>query len=544
MSQAQSRRYVLVTSFFIAILALSACEIISQPYWANQGSAVPQSPQALRLGVSLAGKVPSIDPTISEYQVPQNNSGPLAINTDSNGNVWFAESVARNIVKYVPSSQTFHSFSIPQTPDNNTGLIWFIIFDKSGYIWFSDASQPLLWRLSPSTGQFANFSTGSQLVDPYALAYDSSTNQIWFSSTYTGQIGVFQIAPNESASLLKLISVPTPSGTYETSKSGPIIGASGLALDSQGNVFVAEAFAGAISEYSPSSSTFVGVWKLPSGSQPVGLALDEASGRIWFTNHATSDFGYVVESTGQVVEISTSLFSFSRGGYSDTITLPYWIEVAPNGAIWFDEHYGNKIAKFDPQSMQLTEFLVPTSSSSPLRFTLDNSRGLVWFTEFDGNNIGVLDQNATASGSALLSQSSASLSGTSFSLTLNYASPEGQSQSIFSPLVSGTLSTDGSPSSNFTISSQSLNSTAYRITFSRGQELPSGNYTLTICPRLSSNESESSPPPIRQCAILPLTVETQTFLGLNQIEVYALAAIVIVAILAISLTYVRRWRTA
>ena len=518
---------MLIAAFLIVLLALSA-----QPFWESQGSSVSHRPQ-----------VSPVDPPISELPVPQNNSEPLAITTDSSGNVWFAESYTQQIVEYVPSSQTFYNFSIP-TP-KNSGLIWFILFDGSGNIWFADAEQPLLWRLSPSTGQFANFSTGSQLVDPYVLAYDSSTNQIWFSSTYTGQIGVFQINSNESASLLELISVPNANGTYQTSKSGPIVGPSGLALDSQGNVFVAETFASAISEYSPTSSTFVRIWRLPSGSQPVGLAVDEARGRVWFTNHATSYFGYVVESTGQVSEISSSLFSFTNQGFTDTITLPYWIQVAPNGAIWFDEHYGNKIARFNPETMILTEFLVPSNASSPLRFTLDNSQGLVWFTEFAKNNIGVLDQNGTVYTTALVSQSSVSLSSSSFSLTMNYVSSnDSQGLTVYSPLVSGTPSIDGNLGSNFTISSQSLNSTAYKITFSRGQDLALGNYTLTICPRLSSNDTESSPPSTRQCAVVFLTVESQAFLGLGQIELYAVAVAVIAAILAISLIYVRKWRTA
>ena len=529
---------MLIAAFLIVLLALSA-----RPFWESQGSSVSHSPQISKLAFSLPRKVPLVDPPISELPVPQNDSEPLAITTDSSGNVWFAESYTQQVVEYVPSSQIFYNFSIP-TP-KNSGLIWFILFDKSGNIWFADAQQPLLWRLSPSTGQFANFSTGSQLVYPNVLAYDSSTNQIWFSSTYTGQIGVFQINSNESATLLNLVSVPNPNGTYQTSKNGPIIGPSGLALDSQGNVFVAETFASAISEYSPTSSTFVRIWRLPSGSQPVGLAVDEARGRVWFTNHATSDFGYVVESSGQVSEISSSLFSFSIGAYGDTITLPYWIQVAPNGAIWFDEHYGNKIARFNPESMILTEFLVPTSASSPLRFTLDNSRGLVWFTEFTGNNIGVLDQNDSVHSSTLVSQSSASLSGTSFSLTLNYVSPNvSQGLTVYSPLVSGTPSFNGNLTLNFTISSQSVNLTAYRITFSRGQDLALGNYTLTICPRLSSNDSESSSPATRQCAVVNLTVESQAFLGLGQIELYAVAAAVIVAIFVISLIYVRKWRTA
>lgn len=486
----------------------------------------------------MLGTAPGASVPISEIAIPQNNSEPLAITTDRAGNVWFAESSTQQIVEYTPSTGTFRNYSIPS--QGNSSLIWFILFDNAGDIWFSDASQPLLWRFAPSTGEFTSFSTGEQLVDPYALAYDSSRNQIWFTSTYTGQIGVFQIGTDENATLLKLISVPSPSGEIQTQSSGPIIGPSGIALDSSGNVFVSETFASAIVKFNASSQSFSRIWELPQYSQPVGLAVDESRGRIWFTNHATSNFGYVDENSGQVTQISSSLFALSSNGFNDTVTLPYWIEIAPNGMIWFDEHYGNKIARFNPSSMQLTEFLVPTRVSSPLRFTLDAATGLLWFTEFSVSKIGMLSQNASASTTMTSSSNSATLSGNSFVLTFNYVSSN--SSSVYPPLVSGTMTIDGHLDSNLSITAKALNSTAYEVTFTRGNSIAEGNYTLTICPTLSISDSPLNPPPTRQCTVVFLNVQKQSFFGLDQFSVYALAVIVIVAIFAISLIYVRRWR--
>ena len=124
---------------------------------------------------------------IHEIQIPQNNSSPLGITLDSQGNIWFAENFPSALVEYTPSNQTLRTFPIP-TNSSLSGLIWFLLPDDNGNIWFAASSEPLLWRFSISSMQFANFSTGRSEVDPFGLALDTMTNQIWFTSTYTDRI--------------------------------------------------------------------------------------------------------------------------------------------------------------------------------------------------------------------------------------------------------------------------------------------------------------------------------------------------------------------
>ena len=99
-------------------------------------------------------------------------------------------------------------------------------------------------------------------------------------------------------------------------------------------------------------------------------------------------------------------------------TLPYWIQQSPNGAIWLDEHVGNKFTRFNSTSGELTEFIIPTPNSSPLRFALDNKDGLVWFTEFQGNKLGMLDENQTCGCDVLVSPRQSTLTGESTNLTI------------------------------------------------------------------------------------------------------------------------------
>lgn len=509
----------------LSIIAILAVLIIAfeptSPFWQI-------SPSHIAISSSQASQVQTSP--IKEVSIPQNNSIPLGITTDANGNVWFAENNVSTLVEYLPAQGLFRTYPIPT---NTPGLIWFIIFDDQGNLWFSNAEQPLLWRFSPTTLQFSNFSTGSPEVDPYALAYNSATEQIWFSSIYTDQIGVFQLS-GSSAVLAGLINT---TGTITSGAAPPYFGPAGVALDSQGNVYVAEPFSSNIVEYSPSLQRFVKIWDLPSGSEPVGIVVDGSRNRVWFTNHASSLFGYVDETTGNVTQYATSLFTFD----GDNITLPYWIQEAPDGTIWFNEHIGDKIAHFDPTTNELTEFAVPTNQSEPLRFTIDSQHGFLWFTEFTGNKIGELELNQSCGCSVSLSENNLTISGSNRTSTLYVNSNESTIPNL-SPLVSGSLAPAGFLGSNLTISATQINSTEFRLNFGIGSELQPGNYTLTVCPRITNSDSPATPPAIRECATALLTVNNlQSSEPLN-FSLIALAVGVILVTLTISLIYVRRWR--
>ena len=103
---------------------------------------------------------------IREIPIPQNNSEPVAITTENNGSVWFAETNPAAIATYDPNSTTFVTFPVPTS--NESGLIWFLVID-GGDIWFSCENEPLLWSFSMVSYQFSNYTTGNLDILPYSL---------------------------------------------------------------------------------------------------------------------------------------------------------------------------------------------------------------------------------------------------------------------------------------------------------------------------------------------------------------------------------------
>ncbi len=87
----------------------------------------------------------------------------------------------------------------------------------------------------------------------------------------------------------------------------------------------------------------------------------------------------------------------------DAYTVPYWMEKEhDDGSIWFNEHQGNKIARFDPVTNTLYEYWIPTQNrlwgdcppssktcgiANVLQFS-NGENGQTWFTELSENKIG------------------------------------------------------------------------------------------------------------------------------------------------------------
>lgn len=444
----------------------------------------PNSPRSS--GQGYMGPSAALPLPVTSFNLTKALAYPIGITTDRAGNVWFTEDNFDAIVEYIPTNGTFRTFNIPTT--QHLAWIWFLVFDNSGNLWFSDDSQSLLWRLNPSTGKFANFTAGGAY--PLALAYDSARNRVWFSSLKTNQVGYFELSGGDARlGQTRNFTAPAP-GT----------GVAGVVVGPSGNIFVAESFQAKIIELNSTTFETIRTWNLPTGSEPVGLALDEARGRLWFTNHASSFFGYVDLNSAHYTEYPTSLL-FQQGSY--TVTLPYWIQLSSSGDVWFNEHFANKIARFDPNTSQLTEFEIPTNNSSPLRFFVDDPHGVVWFTEFEGNAVGMVAENSSTT--ARVNVSSPFISFSSSGKVTVTASPQGAS-----PEVSTNSSIAGNASPGF-ITSLHQSGGSYVVEYSANRATP-GNYSSAIC---------FSYPGYRQCGYVFLGVRGLEFGGLLLYGVYA-----------------------
>jgi streptogramin lyase len=466
--------------------------------------ALASAPQPARPSPSAA----SSDPPVATFSVPQTGAYPVGVVTDRRGDVWFAEDNTDALVEFIPANSTFRSFPIP-TPQH-LAWIWYMVFDGTGKLWFADESQQLIWSFNPTTRTFANYSAGT--ASPMVLSYDPARNRLWFTSLTTSQVGYFDLAGGEAV-LAKVANITAPV---------PGAGVSGLAVDPAGDVFVAESFQAKIVELNGTTLSVMRTWNLPTGSGPVGLALDEARGVLWFTDHATSFFGYVDLNSTAYRLYPTSLV-FTGGDYA--VSLPYWIDISSTGYLWFNEHVGDRIARFDPAKQQLTEFDIPTKESSPLMLALDDQDGEVWFTEFAGNALGMVRQNSSLGASVNVSVGSASAD-PSVSFT---ATPSTQSGSP--PTLSITAGSTGEPQPYFGVTT-SAEGGSYRIGLSAEEAKP-GDYTASVCFDYAY---------VNECGSLGVVVPPQTSVLPVLYSVYLAAGVGFAALVLVVVMEMRRER--
>jgi virginiamycin B lyase len=350
---------------------------------------------------------------VEEIRIPWNNSQPLGICVDASGRVWFSDRGTDELAMYDPGSKAFNRFNIPA--NGSESEIWSIVQDQDGVLWFGDAISNTIWSFDPASGEFSSFPVPTPDSYPFQLAIDPN-GTLWFTELYGGKIGELRKGG-------RIREYPTP-----TLSSGP----NGLDIGDDGRVWFVEGAAKQLASFDPVSGEFQEIPLGKLAENPRGVLVTR-SGSIWIADSATSRLIQVNPGSGEMIPFVTS-----PAVYAPEST-PYFLLESPEGKIWFNERFGNKIGVLDPASRRMTEFELPYSSTMDLPgyvpppccsvptglpvvpreiFGIAQDRsGNLWFTESFGRRIGVVrsgyEPQVTISGSTapvkLVRNSSATL---------------------------------------------------------------------------------------------------------------------------------------
>ena len=152
-----------------------------------------------------------------------------------------------------------------------------------------------------------------------------------------------------------------------------------LIIDADDNVWYSGNLDSHIGKLDPATGR---VWKFPTddlGIQDPHTMVWDRSGDMWFTAQHSACIGKLTVATGQfeVVRIR------ERG------VRVYGIKLDSNDAPWVSLFGTNKIVRVDPQSLEVTEFLLP-EGARPRRIAL-TSDDVVWYTDYAQGQLGRLD---------------------------------------------------------------------------------------------------------------------------------------------------------
>jgi secreted PhoX family phosphatase len=188
-----------------------------------------------------------------------------------------------------------------------------IALDYAGNVWVVNRAAPLEEELGGSVSELmspvtsatlgANFApSGAMFVTPYSLALDNAGN-IWVANC-----GLLRGFGDTKGSSISELAAPVTSSTAGERTSPPqaasFSGPSSLALDSLGNVWIANQYGNSMSELAaPVTSSTTGANFAQAGaafSFPTSLALD-SSGNIWLANNGGSNVSEILGLASPVV---------------------------------------------------------------------------------------------------------------------------------------------------------------------------------------------------------------------------------------------------
>jgi virginiamycin B lyase len=379
---------------------------------------------------------------ITEYKLPAICEMPLGIAVDD-GKVWYVSTENGTIGAYNIQQNSFaKEVPIPVWKSRLNHLdfsqVWAIKPDGKGNIWFTDEKQNAVWKYIESSQTFDMYKvpTAPKAFDttyPVSLDFDLNGN-IYFVGIRSTSLWFGEVAKMRNGTSNGISAIPMPVDKF-SGIDPTLISTGSLAVDNDRNAVWVSMLAfqkrGEILRYDIGTKTFK-VFDMPEElASPVGLVVDN-SGNLWITDHGTSIFYKLDTSTGNITKFVTSkasprIFGIGSVGSNTTsnsninindapagaYTLPYWIQKSGDGSLWFNEHTGNKIAKFDPINNTMIEYWIPTQNklfgmcqnnnaadknnnqkcgiANALQFSVGQNKddsNQIWFTEWSENKIG------------------------------------------------------------------------------------------------------------------------------------------------------------
>jgi len=187
---------------------------------------------------------------------------------------------------------------------------------------------------------------------------------LWYTAQQANAIGRLDPASGE----IKQFALKTP-------HSGP----HGLVSDDAGNIWFTANYAGYIGKLDPKTGT-VTEFKIndPRGKDP-HTPIIAPDGRVWFTVQQGNVVGVLDPKNGAIklADVPTAH------------ALPYGIVLDSKGTPYFCEFGSNKIARIDPATMQMHEYVLP-EGARPRRLRMANDT-TIYYSDFQRGYLGRLD---------------------------------------------------------------------------------------------------------------------------------------------------------
>ena len=359
--------------------------------------------------------------------------------------LYFTEQYSGKIAQLTPSSNpVIIEWAIPSDPSMGNSEPWDL--DNSTttpeQIFFTDYRQNKIMRLNPSDGSITQWSIPTLNSGPRGI-FVKSSNEIWFTEFLTGKIAKLDI----SESLHKFYEYSLPSGSQPND-----------IIVVENKVWVTDFGRDKITCLNPQTGEII-EYSLPAGSKPYGIAVDP-NGMIWFTLYGRNMIGKLNPWNKEVTEYKPIPTANSQ---------PTGIAIDnKTGNIWFTESAGHKIGKYVPGENMFYEYSTLTDYSKPMGITLywDSNQLHVWFTEWAANKLGEIIEGDNTGPTTTITTSQLSTAATGKYSAATTKTSAQSSISDFNGQNIGVYSTITYTATNTNATTTTLTNTAFKLSTS------------------------------------------------------------------------------
>lgn len=187
------------------------------------------------------------------------------------------------------------------------------------------------------------------------------------------------------------------------------VGPHSLQMAPDGTVWLTLSFGNQIAGFDPKTKQWE-LYPLEDGLYPHTLRFD-GKGRIWFSVAVSNHLGMLDRKTGKVKTIRLPAASWKQdlalralpaffwlarhvdlgevqAGEGVDLPVPYGVDVAPDGGVWFSQLNLHRIGRVDPETLAVEMIDTPFSGPRRLRF---DSKGRLWIPGFSSDLVARFD---------------------------------------------------------------------------------------------------------------------------------------------------------
>jgi sugar lactone lactonase YvrE len=282
----------------------------------------------------LAGTQQTDD--IQVKQLPFQLIRPYGVGIDSEGRIYAADQAVGAVFIFSPETKAVEL--IGNGKQAHFGMISGLALDDNDTLFVTDVKLHRVDVFAKGTHQLVSTFGGDLLGDPSAIALDTENRFAYVVDTQNDVVDVF-----DADTYKFLRKIGTPGKKHTLTNPGDFSLPEGVAVDNDGNVYVADTFNNRVEIFDPDGEFISTFGKNGDGpghfERPKGIAID-CDGHIWVAD-AAQDRVKVFDNKGRLL-----IYFGEHGEYPGRFMGVYGIAIDKNNRVVTSETYPGRVQMF------------------------------------------------------------------------------------------------------------------------------------------------------------------------------------------------------